>query len=57
LMKLREAVAAPAPKPKPIPVQPLPAPAGKSPLAVVGGFIIAILAAGYALLKSNGLVP
>jgi lysozyme family protein len=43
------------PKPAPIPVQPLPEPASKSPLAVVVGFIIAILAAGYALLKANGV--
>jgi lysozyme len=29
----------------------------KSPLAVIAGFIIAILAAGYAYLRSKGLVP
>lgn len=29
----------------------------KSPLAVIAGFVITILAAGYALLKSQGVVP
>jgi predicted chitinase len=47
--------AAPTPKPRPIPTQPLPEPASKSPLAVAGGFIIAIIVAGYALLKANGV--
>lgn len=63
LMKIREKAAqepvqpAPVPKPRPSPVQPPAEPARKSPVAVVVGFLIAILAAGYALLKSQGFVP
>lgn len=55
LSALKDAPAvAPTPKPRPVPVQPLPT-APKSPLAVIVGFIIAILSAGYALLKSQGV--
>lgn len=48
---------APVPKPRPIPVQPLPEPAGKSPLAAIVAVIVALIAAAYGFLKSQGIVP
>jgi lysozyme family protein len=59
VLRLAKDMAIAMPTPAPIPTKPQatsPEPR-KSPLAVIVGFVIAVLAAGYALLKSNGLVP